>query len=124
MPETIAQILPVLQLLATAGGSGWLASWLIDTARRRWPAPTRAQWQAAGRWRQLLYEALHAPFYVRINTFFLAGLIAALASFAAAALSGADPIAAADMALAMVASQLRHGLGLSSAVPTRDDPTP
>lgn len=42
MPETLAAILGLLQLIA--GGAGWLGSWLFDVLRERFPRETCRTW--------------------------------------------------------------------------------
>ena len=53
MPNTVSTLLPLLSLLATAGGAGWLATTAFAAARRRWPRPTCAAWQASNGWKRL-----------------------------------------------------------------------
>jgi hypothetical protein len=110
MPESLATLLPLLSLLATAGGAGYAASWLFDALRRRWPCPTRAQWRDAASWQRLAWRTLYAPRQARLAVFALATLVSLLASVALALLSGADPLRAADAvlsaSLAVIVSQL------------------
>jgi hypothetical protein len=116
MPDTLTTLLPLLSLLATAGGSGYAASWLFDAARRRWPRPTRQAWQASNRWERLAWELLYAPQQARLTVFVLAAATSLVASTLLAALTERDALAALDAALAIVVSQLIHAAGLSARI--------
>lgn len=119
MTATLAILLPLLQLVAAPTGAGIAASWLIDRARQRWPLPATPPTAA---WRRHGYWLLYAPRATRILAMVLAALIGMLASATVAALTGADVLAAVDLALAgalaALAAQLRHGQTLRSEIPS------
>lgn len=113
-------LIDLLTFLATAAGSGWLASRLFNALRDLIPRPTAVEWVDAPRLAQFGWSLLYAPAYVRVTVFVLAAVIAALASFWLDLLAGRDALAALDAAAAIIASQLIHAWG-KSGVPAFDD---
>lgn len=120
MPHTIRLILPVLQYVA-AGGAGAVASYLVAIARLHWPQPSTVPAGASG----LFYRTLYAPRYTRMFVLILAGILGTLAAGAVAYFTGANVAEAIDVAtagaLAGIASQILHGLTLSSELPPLDE---
>lgn len=110
MPQTIAIIIPYLQL-AAGPASGVIASWMITRLREAYP------YQHAG---TAYASLLYAPRYVRLFSLLLAALVAVLASVLVAFLTSGDLPAAFDATLAAalsgVVSQLTHAAQLPTEV--------
>src|SRR4051812_43739513 len=107
--QTLAILLPYLQLLA-GSGSGWVASWLFDQLRDDWLIrPTWPVWAA-----HTLNTLLYRPMGARISVFVLTAVIAVLASLGVALITNQPALSAADAALAsliaILLGQVRHGV--------------
>lgn len=113
MDQTIAVLLPWLNVLA-GGGGGVLASWIFDQVRLAYPKDG----QRTPPW---LNHVLYAPRYARLSVLALSALISVGASVAVALLTTGDWPGALDAAFASalsgVTSQIWHGRKLETEPP-------
>lgn len=106
MSQSLAALLPFLQLVAAPAGAGAVTVALFNWLKRVFPNAT----------------LLHAPAFARYASIILAGLISVGVGALAAWLTEGNPLPAVDAAIAgmvgALASQLTHGLSLPATVPS------
>jgi hypothetical protein len=123
MPQTLALLVQVLQLLGSTAGAGLAASWLFDHLRAWFPIPTP---EPAG-WRRVLYALLHAPRWARFVVYGLSAVISIATLSAVELLTQADPLPGIDTlvasTLAALFSQVIHARTLSSDLPLPEKPS-
>jgi hypothetical protein len=96
----------MLDTAVIAATTGYAASLTFDWLREQAPRPTQAQWAAGDAWWRLLWSMLYAPRYARVTVFLLAIGLATALSLALALLTGRDTALVAEIAWAVIASQL------------------
>lgn len=120
MPETHDTLLPLLRLVAQSSIAGVLASYLFAWLRSRLPQDAESA-SALRRFGAQLRILLFTPRYARMTTLALMFVIGGAAQMGIAALTGGDVLAVLDTVtaglMAFAASQITHGLTLSSAIP-------
>jgi len=127
MSETLAIFLPLLRYAAAPSVVGALASIAFAYLRVALPQDTESaspapstRYPALRRLGVRIRALLFTPRYARLAALFLAGLIGGALNVLIAALSGGDVLSVLDTAsaglLAMVASQLTHGMTLDAEV--------
>jgi len=127
MNETLAAFLPLLRYLAAPSVVGALASIAFACLRVSLPQDTEltspapsTRYPALRRFGVQLRALLFTPRYARLAALLLAGIIGGALNVLIAAVSGGDVLAVADHAtaglMAMVASQLMHGMTLNAEV--------
>lgn len=104
--QTSNQILPLIQMLATAAGSGYVGQVLFKWLRQTFPCPM----EAPKTWRsRAFYNALFAPRHARTSVFLLSAWIAIAASAVVAIATGMSVSIALDATLSVIIGQLIHG---------------
>lgn len=106
MTQTLSQMLPILQFMASTG-AGILASLLFATLRHRYPLPAAVPASSVIR---LLLHLLYAPRWSRLGVIVLAGLIAIPFALVIALINGQAPLPIVDALVAALISQVWHAL--------------
>jgi hypothetical protein len=96
----------MLDTAVIAATTGYAASLTFDWLREQAPRPTQAQWAAGDAWWHLLWSMLYAPRYARVTVFLLAIGLATALSLVLALLTGRDTTLVAEIAWAVIASQV------------------
>ena len=96
----------MLDTAVIAATTGYAASLTFDWLRQQAPRPTQAQWATGDAWWRLLWSMLYAPRYARVTVFLLAIGLATALSLVLALLTGRDTALVAEIAWAVIASQL------------------
>jgi hypothetical protein len=115
MPETLAEIIPIVRFLATAG-AGILASLIFAALRARFALPAVPPASPVAR---LGVALLYAPRYSRVSVLVLAGFLGIAFSALLALLEARPVLPAVDVLVAALISQLWHAArDLSGELPT------